>query len=237
MRWHPTVRLIAVFAMTWVTAQHVTAAALTPSATLEVTVTTSVLTEPDHAYIRFGIAAISGTSREARTQLRPQAEHLVQLLKISGVGERALDIGQSITDEVVREEWIENEDLIEGAIVGTRARMSGTISLSDMKLAQVVVDVLASQGIDVAFTVEYSLSPAAQELATQRARSDAVQQARETAVAIAKQQGWRIAEMLPTRRPATGGGAADLGGSGLKAPNGAIRQFYHRPPLRPSMIW
>jgi uncharacterized protein YggE len=205
--------LAVVMAMTaTIDAQAVTP--LARNASLSLTVTAVVDAKPDEALITFGVAAVAPTNAEARTLARPRADRLIKLLKESGVGERALMLERVDRDEIVREEWIEDDDLIEGAIVGARARISGTIILSDMALAQRIVDLLARQGIEVDFGVEYRLTAGAQETATQRARADAVRRARETALIVARQRGWRLAEMLPPRRPPMqADGKADLGGA------------------------
>jgi uncharacterized protein YggE len=192
-----------------------TATPLARTATLEVSVHATVESEPDQASIHFALESVAPTRSEARAQAASRIEPLVQLLKASGVRNAAIQINRFISEDNAHEEWIADDELIEGNIIGSRARVSGVVTLTDMALAEKIVTLLAKQGTDVSFGVTYALRDKRQELANSRARASAVRSARSTARVVAKKQGWRLAEILPPKPPTQtpGGGAADMGGS------------------------
>lgn len=199
-------------------------------ALLTVNVSGIAETAPDEAIVRFGIHADGATAAEAGAAVLPRAQRLIALLKQSGVTERELAVGP-VVNEPVREEWIENDDLVEGNIVAQRTSVNGTLSLRDMRRAQRIVDLLARQGIEVTFVVEYRLSDELQAKETLRAQATAVKLARDTAISVAKQHGWRLLEMLPPRPQLPADGNADLGGAGPEN-----REWGERTVLSPAPI-
>jgi uncharacterized protein YggE len=197
------------------TANIAVAVPLARTATLEISVHATVESEPDLALIHFALEAVAQTRAEARAQATSRLEPLVQLLKSNGVRNAAIQINRFMSEDYAFEEWIADDELVEGNIIGNRARVSGAVTLTDMPLAEKIITLLAKQGTDVSFGVTYALHDKRQELANSRARASAVRSARSTASAVAKKQGWRLAEMLPPKPPkeTPGGGAADMGGS------------------------
>lgn len=193
-----------------------TASATTPlalPATLEIAVFETVDTEPDTAVIRFTVSADAIVALEARAAAASRFAALLNTLEAASVPRRTIKLRPIDPDDIVHEEWMENDDLIEGKIIGVRAHRTGLIVTTDKALAARAVDLLARQGIAVAFNATYTLSAALTEKATSRARALAITRATTIAREIARRNDWRLAGMSPLHRPHDADGKADLGGA------------------------
>jgi uncharacterized protein YggE len=204
--------LILIYA-TWASPGARAATPLTPNARLELTVAMTIDTAPDTASVHFQAFADAQTSEEARALATARLKSLLTRLAAAGIAQSSLVFAPSTTMESITAEWIENEELVYGEVIATRATRRAWLDTSDLALAARFIDALARDGEGVTFQASYSLSPPALDKVEQEARRLAIVEATTTARAVARANGWRIAEMLPTRRQPSGGSAADLGGA------------------------
>ena len=162
---------------------------------MRLTVTGSVVAEPDMATVSAGVIAQGTTAQDAMSQQRAQMARAVATLKRAGIAERDIQTSSlNLQPQYAQDRRREDGSYSAPRIVGYQASNQVTAVTRDLGQVGPMLDALVEAGINNINGISFGIST--REALMDEARADAMQKLRARASLYAENGGFRLGPLV-----------------------------------------